>query len=198
MVVAAGTYRPTATTDRTISFQLKNGVQILGGYAGSTAPDPDARDIVAYAPILSGDIGAAGNKNDNSYHVLYGLMCNTTVHDEFTISGGNANRCCNMDPRRQHRWAEKWCRVVEPRGVIHDVRRMPLEPLGGSPGASWSARHHAWTAAGARGNATSLSQAAKVARAWCACCGESKRISMSLRFSEFCHAIRKPPIVHTP
>src|SRR6188768_4163455 len=32
--VADGTYKPTSTTDRTISFQLKNGVSLIGGYAG--------------------------------------------------------------------------------------------------------------------------------------------------------------------
>ena len=44
--VAAGTYKPTATTDRTISFVLKNGVGVYGGFAGTetlrTQRDPAA------------------------------------------------------------------------------------------------------------------------------------------------------------
>src|SRR5438477_1656993 len=41
---ADGVYKPTSGTDRTISFQLKSGVSLLGGYAGYGAPDPDGRD----------------------------------------------------------------------------------------------------------------------------------------------------------
>src|ERR1044072_8249072 len=35
--VAAGTYKPTATADRTISFAMKNGVGIYGGFDGTEA-----------------------------------------------------------------------------------------------------------------------------------------------------------------
>ena len=45
VLVADGTYKPTVTTDRTISFQLIDGVSILGGYAGYGAANPDARDV---------------------------------------------------------------------------------------------------------------------------------------------------------
>lgn len=33
--VAAGTYKPTSGTDRGISFVMKNGVQLYGGFAGT-------------------------------------------------------------------------------------------------------------------------------------------------------------------
>lgn len=33
--VAKGTYKPTAGTDRTVSFQMKSGVKIYGGFAGT-------------------------------------------------------------------------------------------------------------------------------------------------------------------
>ena len=90
--VADGTYKPTATTDRTVSFQLKDGVSLLGGYAGYGAANPDARDIVAHPTILSGDIGTIGDKSDNSYHVVVGSGTDATaILDGFAITAGNAN-----------------------------------------------------------------------------------------------------------
>ena len=91
--VAAGTYRPTTTTDRTISFVLQNGVTLSGGYAGYGATNPDARDATRYLAILSGDLGVVGNRSDNSYHVVTGGsdITATSVLDGFTITAGNAN-----------------------------------------------------------------------------------------------------------
>ncbi|MGA2499578.1 MAG: right-handed parallel beta-helix repeat-containing protein, partial [Tepidisphaeraceae bacterium] len=89
--VADGTYKPTSGTDRTISFQLKTGVAIYGGYAGYGATNPDARDVAAYPTILSGDIGTVGTTTDNSYHVVVGSgTTSTAVLDGFTITLGNA------------------------------------------------------------------------------------------------------------
>ncbi len=90
--VADGTYKPTTGTDRTATFQLKNGVTILGGYAGFGAANPDARDVVQFASILSGDIGVSGSSADNSYRVVTGSGTNSTaILDGFTITAGNAN-----------------------------------------------------------------------------------------------------------
>ncbi|MFZ4572631.1 MAG: IPT/TIG domain-containing protein, partial [Bacteroidales bacterium] len=66
--VAAGTYKPTATTDRTISFVMKEGVAIYGGFAGTETLLTDRAPSVNVT-ILSGEIGAAGT-SDNSYHVV--------------------------------------------------------------------------------------------------------------------------------
>jgi parallel beta-helix repeat protein len=90
--VADGTYRPTSGTDRTISFVLKSGVSLYGGYAGDGASNPDARDVAVNATILSGDIGTPGNTTDNSYHVLTanGISIGTVV-DGVTATLGNAN-----------------------------------------------------------------------------------------------------------
>jgi parallel beta-helix repeat protein len=90
--VGQGTYMPTSDTDRTISFQLKSGVAIYGGYAGYGAPNPDARDIAQYSTVLSGDIGIVGDNTDNSYHVVVGSgTTSTAALDGFTITDGTAN-----------------------------------------------------------------------------------------------------------
>lgn len=89
--VAAGTYKPTTTADRTISFTLKNGVSIYGGFNG-TETLRTQRNPVANATRLSGDIGATHDWSDNSYHVVFGKSTNSTaVLDGFTIFAGNAN-----------------------------------------------------------------------------------------------------------
>ena len=89
--VANGTYKPTSGTDRSVSFALKDGVQIYGGFTGNET-SLDQRDIVKNPTILSGDIGIANDKSDNSYHVVYtSQLTNTTTIDGFTIKDGNAN-----------------------------------------------------------------------------------------------------------
>ncbi len=88
--VAAGTYKPTSGTDRTISFTLKNGVAIYGGFAG-TETSRKQRDCATNTTILSGDIGTADNKSDNSFHVVAAQdVGDTAVLDGFMITGGNA------------------------------------------------------------------------------------------------------------
>ena len=90
--VADGTYKPTSTTDRSISFELKSGVAIFGGYAGYAATDPDAHDVVLYRTILSGDIGTRTYVTDNSYHVVVARATDATaVLDGSTIIDGQAS-----------------------------------------------------------------------------------------------------------
>lgn len=91
--VAEGTYRPHAS-DRTVSFELVDGVDLIGGYStgGVAGPDP-----TLYETSLSGDLNADDlpgfvNNGENSYHVV---LADSTVAmvalDGFTISGGNAD-----------------------------------------------------------------------------------------------------------
>ncbi len=88
--LAAGTYKPTNTTDRTISFALEDGVSIYGGFAG-TETVRTQRDILTNVTILSGEIGVVGT-TDNSYHVVIGSGTNnSTMLDGVTITAGNAN-----------------------------------------------------------------------------------------------------------
>jgi len=111
ILVAEGIYRPDedsahpdGTGNRNISFKLKNGVKLKGGYAGISESNPDLRAPLAYATILSGDL----NENDievadaldlrdeptrteNSEHVIDASGTNNTTElDGFTIANGRA------------------------------------------------------------------------------------------------------------
>jgi hypothetical protein len=97
--VAAGTYTPTTTGDDTISFQLRSGIALYGGFAGiETARD--ARNPAANLTILSGDIDNDDNANpatdvsqifgDNSCNVVNAdNVDSTTILDGFTITAGD-------------------------------------------------------------------------------------------------------------
>ena len=89
--VAAGTYVPTTDTDRTATFQLKSGVAIYGGFAG-TESTVSERDWATNTAILSGDIGAQGDDTDNSYHILTGSATDSSaIVDGFTLTKGRAD-----------------------------------------------------------------------------------------------------------
>ena len=89
--VAAGTYKPTSGADRTVSFVLKNGVAVYGGFAGIESLR-DQRNPVTNVTILSGDIGAVSDISDNSYHVVVSSDAdNSSILDGFTVTAGNAN-----------------------------------------------------------------------------------------------------------
>ncbi len=86
--VAAGTYKPTATSDRRISFKLKAGLAVYGGFKGLETKR-DQRDWGKNVTILSGRIGRPQNGSENSYHVLVGAA--GAIIDGFTINHGNAD-----------------------------------------------------------------------------------------------------------
>jgi hypothetical protein len=102
--VVAGVYKPTTNPSaRTIAFQLKNGVAVYGGFAG-TETARDQRNWTANRTILSGDIdnnditssgvvtNPANINGSNSYHVVSGSNTDTTaVIDGVIITAGQAN-----------------------------------------------------------------------------------------------------------
>ena len=105
--VAAGTYKPTSSTDRTISFSMKEGVKIYGGFPATGNPTFSDRNWNVHKSILSGDLNgddlvtgsgstlSITNNSENSYHVIFndnnGLTTSNALLDGFTITGGNAN-----------------------------------------------------------------------------------------------------------
>jgi predicted outer membrane repeat protein len=100
--VAAGTYKPTtSTSDRLATFQLKDGVAVYGGFAG-TETALSQRNPASRVTILSGDIdnndsqkpvitdvSTVSGNTTNSYHVVKGASGATL--DGFTITAGYAS-----------------------------------------------------------------------------------------------------------
>ena len=89
--IAEGTYYPSSENDRLVSFNLKNGVKIFGGFAGDEE-ELGQRNWQENPTILSGDIGIAGDSLDNSFHIIQakGTDRNTLI-DGLVISRGNAD-----------------------------------------------------------------------------------------------------------
>jgi trimeric autotransporter adhesin len=93
--VKAGTYKPTTGADRTISFSMKNGVAIYGGFTGAETLLSQRNEIynltILSGDLLGNDIGFTNN-GENSYNVFRNNGLNSTaVLDGFTVRGGNAN-----------------------------------------------------------------------------------------------------------
>ncbi|GAB3983095.1 hypothetical protein GCM10028806_56050 [Spirosoma terrae] len=91
--VARGTYKPTITANRAVSFAMRNGVSIYGGFQGNESSIEQRPPITASQPsssTLSGDIGTTGDVEDNSYHVINNRgIDSTAVLDGFVITLGN-------------------------------------------------------------------------------------------------------------
>ena len=109
--VAAGVYKPTTSSDRTVSFELKNNVALYGGFPAGGGDWPE-RDWQTHRTILSGDIdnndvtvnGVIMDVNnilgDNSYHVVYANNVDeTAVIDGFVVTAGLANHDDEADLR---------------------------------------------------------------------------------------------------
>jgi hypothetical protein len=80
--IGQGTYFTTGGAAGT--FNLVAGVNMLGGFAGSGAANPDVHNPASFTTTLSG--------NNTSYHVLTANnLDNATTIDGFVITGGKAN-----------------------------------------------------------------------------------------------------------
>lgn len=106
--VATGTYYPDegaglTSGNRNLSFVMKNGVAVYGGFAGNET-DISQRNWRINRTYLSGDLSGNGNNNyttnggqfpnygDNSYHVVASSQTNeTSVLDGFVIAAGNSD-----------------------------------------------------------------------------------------------------------
>ena len=94
--IAAGTYKPTTTTDRNIAFNLSEGIKLYGGFSGMET-SLDQRNFLNNPSIFSGNIGAAGVEADNSYNVFrivgtaQNPITNATVIDGVYIQDGYAS-----------------------------------------------------------------------------------------------------------
>lgn len=88
--VAEGTYYPTPNNDRTQSFIVPQGVAVYGGFDGTETRLLE-RQIENHITILSGEIGDAFLRTDNSYHVLTFYDTDSlTILNGFTIEKGYA------------------------------------------------------------------------------------------------------------
>jgi Right handed beta helix region len=89
--VAKGVYKPTATTDRNIAFNIPSGAKLYGGFVG-TETMLSQGNVEGNPTILSGEIGSPSTANDNSYHVVTFMGASSaTILDGFTVMGGNAS-----------------------------------------------------------------------------------------------------------
>jgi hypothetical protein len=91
--VAAGIYKPTTTTNRDVSFAMKNNLAVYGGFPNTGNPTFAQRNTINNITTLSGDIGIANDATDNSYHVISNAagLNNTAILDGFVVTNGNAN-----------------------------------------------------------------------------------------------------------
>jgi len=93
--VATGNYKATNTTDRTVSFVLKDGVNIYGGFAGNEN-SISQRDIPNNPTTLNGDIGQTGDYLDNTYNIIRGInLTSTIILDGFRIINGYSSGSYN-------------------------------------------------------------------------------------------------------
>jgi Secretion system C-terminal sorting domain/SprB repeat len=85
--VQAGIFTP-AQSDRTVFFELKSGVRLYGGFAGTESTPADR---IGGSTILSGNIGNQIDSTDNSHTILAMILPDsTTLIDGCTFEGGYA------------------------------------------------------------------------------------------------------------
>jgi predicted outer membrane repeat protein len=96
--VADGEYTPESTGDST--FQLKNGVSVLGGFAGYGAGDPDARDPGAFETIIRGqasglNTGVITGSGTDSTAVIDGVVVKSNGFSSIGLYTANGSPTIN-------------------------------------------------------------------------------------------------------
>ncbi len=91
--VATGVYKPTSTTNPSLSFAMRNGVTLYGSFSGSETALSQRVLTNPLSTTLSGEIGSPTSTTDNSYNVIRnpGGLTTSAVLDGFVITGGNAS-----------------------------------------------------------------------------------------------------------
>lgn len=88
--VAGGVYLTSSTGDRTASFVIPDGINLIGSFAGNETSI--TQRINGRNPsILSGEIGQPLTDEDNALTVVYTRNVTNLLVDGFMITGGNAN-----------------------------------------------------------------------------------------------------------
>jgi|GEM_PF-2545762 len=105
--IAKGKYIPTGNgTGKNVTFKLKNGIRIYGGFAGTELLLTDRNAALIHttnSTILTGDVNGDDNANDatltvnktdNAYRVISNVTADaitaTAVLDGVTVTGGHA------------------------------------------------------------------------------------------------------------
>ena len=103
--VAEGIYRPDqgpgqTANDRASTFQLKNRVELHGGFMGNEATPDERTGQNEWATVLSGDVGGQNWHDDNVYHVVTASgVDSTAVLSDFRIEHGRATGPGEWDKR---------------------------------------------------------------------------------------------------
>ncbi|TCO07767.1 choice-of-anchor Q domain-containing protein [Natronoflexus pectinivorans] len=102
--VQSGIYKPTSSTNRNASFELKRGMKLYGGFAGNET-SLNQRNWVKNKTILSGNIGDPDSETDNSFRVVTARgtaelpITFSATMDGFIIEGGYGNSETNFNDR---------------------------------------------------------------------------------------------------
>ncbi len=96
--IKAGFYYPDrrsngqtqANKSREFTFFVNKPLSIFGGFAGTEAK-PEDRNLAVFTTVLSGNIGDAGDDDDNVYHVLSLQSTTNIVLDGLLVRDGNAD-----------------------------------------------------------------------------------------------------------
>ena len=90
--LAAGNYRPSSTGDRSAFFDVKSGIALYGGFAG-TETALSQRNWSSHPSVLEGDLGTPNDSSDNSWNLMRLLNpSSSTLLDGLVFQHANSNK----------------------------------------------------------------------------------------------------------